>query len=179
MEHRRRLHHLAAHFSGSTPASPAPATPACSSSSSSTEVALPEFSLAEVARHNSRESCWVAIRGEVFDFTRFIDAHPGGARGLLRYAGTDASEVFAELHSQSIFGAFGPEYRIGALVGPGRGEQAEWPGVSPISRGWEGLPGALSDVANTCPAVPSPFPHDAYTGSGCETFRFLWTIADR
>ena len=44
-----------------------------------------------------------------YDFTTFIDEHPGGVRGLLRHAGTDASEVFAELHSQSIFAAFGPK----------------------------------------------------------------------
>ena len=61
--------------------------------------ALPEYTLAEVAQHRTRESCWVVLAGRVYDFTPFIDEHPGGARGLLRYAGTDASEVFAELHS--------------------------------------------------------------------------------
>ena len=38
----------------------------------------------------------VALRGGVYDFTRFVEQHPGGARGLLRHAGTDASDVFAE-----------------------------------------------------------------------------------
>lgn len=70
---------------------------------------MPVFSLEQVAQHRSRQSCWVALHDSVYDFTPFIDDHPGGARGLLRHAGTDASEVFAELHSQSIFAAFGPK----------------------------------------------------------------------
>lgn len=142
---------------------------------------LPQYTLEEVARHDNRDSCWVAIRGHVFDFTSFVDEHPGGGRGLLRHAGTDASEVFAELHTQSIFAEFGPRYRIGTIAHDGRQEQQQtgWTGVSAVSRGWEGLPGALSDVDPACTAVSSPFPHDAYTGTGCESFRFLWTIADR
>ena len=72
-------------------------------------MAEPAFSLEEVAKHRSRQSCWIALHDSVYDFTSFVDEHPGGARGLLRHAGTDASEVFAELHSQSIFAAFGPK----------------------------------------------------------------------
>ena len=40
---------------------------------------------------------------------------PSGARGVLRHAGTDASDAFTELHSQSIFAAFASQYRIGRL----------------------------------------------------------------
>jgi L-lactate dehydrogenase (cytochrome) len=62
------------------------------------------YTLAEVGLHKSRASCWVAIRRHVYDFTSFLELHPCGARELLRHAGTDASDVCAEFHSQSIFG---------------------------------------------------------------------------
>ena len=149
---------------------------------------LARFTLEEVAQHNSRASCWVVLHGQVYDFTDFLPSHPGGERGLLRHAGSDCSDVFAELHSQSIFAAFGPAYRIGELVGSearGAGGDAaadaaeRWGGVAPDARGWAGLPTPLSDVAPTETVLPSPFPHDAFTGNGCETYRFHWAVADR
>jgi cytochrome b involved in lipid metabolism len=141
---------------------------------------LPVFSLAEVAEHRTRRSAWVALHGEVFDFTSFLDAHPGGARGLLRHAGTDASDAFTELHSQSIFAAFAPQHRIGRLAAAeaGPGLPSAWDGVDASSRFWEGL-------AEDEPLVPdaevlkSPFPHGRFTATGLETFRFQWAVADR
>lgn len=31
----------------------------------------------EVAKHNSRESCWIIVHGKVYDVTEFLDEHPG------------------------------------------------------------------------------------------------------
>ena len=55
--------------------------------------ALPEYTLAEVAQHRTRESCWVVLSGSVYDFTPFIDEHPGGADDMRRFRGRDATEV--------------------------------------------------------------------------------------
>lgn len=41
----------------------------------------------EVAKHNSRDSCWVIVSSNVYDVTDFLDNHPGGANVILRYAG--------------------------------------------------------------------------------------------
>lgn len=41
----------------------------------------------EVAKHNSRRSCWVIIAGQAYDVTDFLDNHPGGPSIILRYAG--------------------------------------------------------------------------------------------
>jgi L-lactate dehydrogenase (cytochrome) len=41
----------------------------------------------EVAKHNTRESCWVIIEGQVYDVTDFLEEHPGGASIILRYGG--------------------------------------------------------------------------------------------
>jgi L-lactate dehydrogenase (cytochrome) len=53
----------------------------------------------EVAKHSSRESCWVVIKGRAFDVTNFLDDHPGGAKSLLRYGGKDGTEEYELLHS--------------------------------------------------------------------------------
>ena len=63
----------------------------------------------EVAKHNSRESCWIIVHGKVYDVTDFLDGtpespvfhlsppddgtaeHPGGSRIILKYAGQDAT----------------------------------------------------------------------------------------
>lgn len=48
----------------------------------------------EVSKHRSRESCWVIIRGEVYDMTDFLDQHPGGSQIILKYGGLDATEEY-------------------------------------------------------------------------------------
>ncbi len=153
-------------------------------SSGSVEAAvaeLPVYTLEEVAEHRTRSSCWVALHGDVYDFTPFLNQHPGGARGLLRHAGLDASDAFTELHSQSIFAAFAPRYRIGRLAPPAESSSASapaWDGVGVSSRFWEGLlphEGIVPDAE----VLKSPFPHTKFVATGLETFRFQWAVADR
>lgn len=52
----------------------------------------------ELSGHNSRESCWVAIHGQVYDVTDFLNSHPGGIKSILRWAGKDATEEYEPLH---------------------------------------------------------------------------------
>ena len=47
----------------------------------------------EVQKHNSVESCWVIISGNIYDVTSFINKHPGGRNAILKAAGTDATYV--------------------------------------------------------------------------------------
>ncbi|KAH7141869.1 FMN-dependent dehydrogenase-domain-containing protein [Dactylonectria macrodidyma] len=54
--------------------------------------------IAEVEKHNSRESCWVVIDGNVFDVTEFLNRHPGGSNVILRRAGMDATEEYEQVH---------------------------------------------------------------------------------
>ncbi|KAF9518488.1 hypothetical protein BS47DRAFT_1370996 [Hydnum rufescens UP504] len=59
------------------------------------------LSALEVARHNSRESCWIIIAGFAYDVTEFLGEHPGGAAIILKYAGQDVTEVYESLHPPS------------------------------------------------------------------------------
>jgi len=41
----------------------------------------------ELARHNKVDDAWMAIRGRVFNVTRYMDFHPGGVDELMRGVG--------------------------------------------------------------------------------------------
>ncbi|MEM4461037.1 MAG: cytochrome b5-like heme/steroid binding domain-containing protein, partial [Nanopusillaceae archaeon] len=56
------------------------------------------YTMEEVAKHNSRESCWTVIRGEVYDLTQWIDKHPGGADKILALCGKDGTKAFEKKH---------------------------------------------------------------------------------
>ena len=57
---------------------------------------IPEYSLEEVEIHNSLSECWIVMHQyEVFDVTRFINDHPGGAEQLDEHCGTDATHAFS------------------------------------------------------------------------------------
>ncbi|CAK7564645.1 MAG: hypothetical protein SEPTF4163_002541 [Sporothrix epigloea] len=52
----------------------------------------------EISQHNDRQSCWVIVRGNVFDVTEFLPEHPGGEKIILKYAGRDATAAFDPVH---------------------------------------------------------------------------------
>lgn len=52
---------------------------------------------AEVAKHNTRDSCWVIVNGHAYDVTDFLDQHPGGATVILKYGGKVRPERHAWL----------------------------------------------------------------------------------
>ncbi|KZZ88270.1 Aldolase-type TIM barrel [Ascosphaera apis ARSEF 7405] len=53
---------------------------------------------AEVAKHDSADSCWVIVHGKAYDVTDFLPEHPGGQKIILKYAGKDATEAFEPIH---------------------------------------------------------------------------------
>ncbi|KAL1707114.1 FMN-dependent dehydrogenase-domain-containing protein [Schizophyllum commune] len=56
------------------------------------------WTLEEVKKHNTRESCWVIIKNKVYDVTNFLNDHPGGAAIILKYAGRDATAAYEPIH---------------------------------------------------------------------------------
>lgn len=57
---------------------------------------LPTLPSAEVASHNTAESCYVTVGTKVYDVTRFLDDHPGGAELILEYGGKDVKEIMED-----------------------------------------------------------------------------------
>lgn len=57
------------------------------------------ISMKEVGQHNSlQKGIWVAIQGEIYDVTNFIDAHPGGKNIIIKNAGKDVTELYTPVH---------------------------------------------------------------------------------
>ena len=79
--------------------SPTP-TPIATKKPASTpaSVGAQSYSAAQVAAHNSRESCWSTINGNVYDLTSWIPKHPGGEEAILKLCGTDGSAQFNNKH---------------------------------------------------------------------------------
>src|SRR4051794_14089996 len=69
----------------------------------------------EVARHNTRDDCWVIIAGKVYDITEWAPHHPGGAGIARMYAGKEATAEFGDYHSAQAV-AHMAHFRIGDLV---------------------------------------------------------------
>jgi L-lactate dehydrogenase (cytochrome) len=53
----------------------------------------------ELSKHATKDDCWIAISGIVYDVSRFIDRHPGGPTNLLRFAGSDGTRPYKDIGS--------------------------------------------------------------------------------
>eukprot|EP00544_Gedaniella_sp_CCMP2646_P003650 CAMPEP_0202494032 /NCGR_PEP_ID=MMETSP1361-20130828/10479_1 /ASSEMBLY_ACC=CAM_ASM_000849 /TAXON_ID=210615 /ORGANISM="Staurosira complex sp., Strain CCMP2646" /LENGTH=136 /DNA_ID=CAMNT_0049124423 /DNA_START=37 /DNA_END=447 /DNA_ORIENTATION=+ len=70
---------------------------------STAETKKKEFTLEEISKHNTQGSCWLIIGNlsnggpKVYDVTKYLDDHPGGAEVMLDVAGQDADEFFEDI----------------------------------------------------------------------------------
>jgi cytochrome b involved in lipid metabolism len=63
----------------------------------------------EVAKHNKEGDLWCIIDTAVYDLSKFVDMHPGGASVLLdkKVAGKDATKAFFGLHRSEVLKKYG------------------------------------------------------------------------
>jgi nitrate reductase (NAD(P)H) len=90
------------------------------------------ISIDELRKHDTAESPWFVVNGEVYDGTAFLEGHPGGAQSIISAAGLDASDEFMAIRKYSCpwtsnhvpantstdsetAKAMMPEYHIGSL----------------------------------------------------------------
>jgi L-lactate dehydrogenase (cytochrome) len=59
---------------------------------------MPRINGAEVAKHNSKNDCWIVLDSKAYDVTSFLSEHPGGAPIILKNAGSvSASRAIAQV----------------------------------------------------------------------------------
>jgi cytochrome b involved in lipid metabolism len=63
-----------------------------------TQEAINYYTMQDVSQHNSKDSCWAVVRGEVFDLTQWISRHPGGPEKILNICGKDGTKAFVNKH---------------------------------------------------------------------------------
>ncbi|KAG9249423.1 flavocytochrome c [Emericellopsis atlantica] len=76
-----------------------------------------EFTLEEVAKHNTKEDLWVVVKGVVMDLTNWLDEHPGGPQAIMNFMGRDATEEFEMLHDDEVIPKYAPQQVIGRVKG--------------------------------------------------------------
>ncbi|KAL9139004.1 succinate dehydrogenaase [Amphidinium carterae] len=77
------------------------------------------YSMADVAKHNTKQDCWVVLSGKVLNVTSFLSEHPGGELAILTFAGKDATEEFDMIHPPDVVGKYAPDAVIGMIGAPG------------------------------------------------------------
>lgn len=104
------VHEAAVHHEPAQVAAPVATAPA----EKKAEVdANKEYTLEEVAKHNTEKDCWVVVNGQVLNATDFLKDHPGGKKAILLYAGKDATEEFNMLHNADVVEKYAPYTIIG------------------------------------------------------------------
>lgn len=52
------------------------------------------YTLAQVAAHATREDCWMAIRGQVYDLSAYLPQHPADPSVIQPWCGKDATHAY-------------------------------------------------------------------------------------
>jgi len=60
------------------------------------------YSLCELRKHCTLESCWITCGKKIYDVTEYIKHHPGGVSSMLRYSGgrKDCTDDLFNFHSK-------------------------------------------------------------------------------
>jgi alkylation response protein AidB-like acyl-CoA dehydrogenase/cytochrome b involved in lipid metabolism len=81
------------------------------------KIEMATFTYEEVALHNKKDDIWIVVHDKVYDVTRFLNLHPGGAKQLLGVAGKDATVEFLQAHRPEIINKY-PKLCIGTIQSP-------------------------------------------------------------
>ena len=83
----------------------ASSTPTASPSATPTPTPTPKataepagYTMEKVKANNTASSCWSIIDGNVYDLTRWISSHPGGAGNIISLCGKNGTTEFAAKH---------------------------------------------------------------------------------
>jgi cytochrome b involved in lipid metabolism len=77
-----------------------------------------DFTMDEVAKHNTASDCWAVIGGSIYGLSTWIPVHPGGAGVISPMCGQDGTAAYNGKHGGSASaGAILAKVRIGSLVG--------------------------------------------------------------
>jgi predicted heme/steroid binding protein len=85
-------------------------------------VNLPDYTLSDVSRHNTRDDAWIALFGYVYDVTDWISVHPGGdaiLKGIGKEYSREWKQVSAHRMRRSDIRNLLNKYLVGRYVGSG------------------------------------------------------------
>lgn len=59
---------------------------------------LGELTKEEIAKHNTKDDCWVIMHGVVYNVTSYLEVHPAGAPCIMACAGGDMTIPYEKRH---------------------------------------------------------------------------------
>merc|ERR1712050_156866 len=74
-----------------------------------------KYSLEEVAKHCTKDDCWIVLNGKVFDVSGFLKDHPGGSLPIMACAGRDATSDFNLVHPPNLIDRYAGKMAIGHI----------------------------------------------------------------
>jgi len=78
---------------------------------------LPNYTKADVAKHNTSTDCWIILNtNEVYNVTTFLSIHPAGPSPITPFCGADATTAFNNVGHSSHAVSLEATYLIGNLV---------------------------------------------------------------
>merc|ERR1712079_792530 len=101
----------------------------------------------EVAKHTTKEDCWVVLHNRVLNVTSFLSQHPGGELAILTFAGKDATAEFDMIHPPDVVGKYAPDAIIGE-VGATKPKKAKKGGKAAGGGGGGAAKDKCSKIAN-------------------------------
>eukprot|EP01111_Echinosteliopsis_oligospora_P008868 TRINITY_DN2503_c0_g1_i1.p1 TRINITY_DN2503_c0_g1~~TRINITY_DN2503_c0_g1_i1.p1 ORF type:complete len:200 (-),score=66.69 TRINITY_DN2503_c0_g1_i1:77-595(-) len=114
-----------------------------------------KYTYEEVAKHNSKQDCWIIIHNKVYDVSTYLDDHPGGWEAIVDWAGKDGTEAFEQVCHSDDAKALMPPYYLGEAV-----ESAPLPPPEAAVKGAEHTAEAAKATAeavkDTIPPAVSP-----------------------
>ncbi|XP_037030399.1 cytochrome b5-like [Bradysia coprophila] len=126
-----------------------------------------QYSLAEVAKHNSNKSVWFVIHNNVYDVTEFLNEHPGGEEVLLEQGGRTASEAFEDVGHSSDAREMMKKFKVGEIIESERTTVNErstpdWPQRMPTKK-------TKAPIANGCYRLFWVYSQQLSTDTFCAT----------
>ncbi|MFN4181105.1 MAG: cytochrome b5 domain-containing protein [Candidatus Paceibacteria bacterium] len=87
------------------------------------------LNLEEIAKHNTRNDCYLIIKDSVYSVAGFIDQHPGGANKILEMCGKEATKTFTLIHSNFAWNLLKDFYigKVGQEVSQAQAQSAPLP----------------------------------------------------
>lgn len=72
------------------------------------------LTLLSVAKHNTKNNCYLVINNNVYDVSSYISYHPGGSRVIVSNCGKEVTGLFARIHSNRAWDLLA-KYKIGTV----------------------------------------------------------------
>lgn len=88
-----------------------------------------KISWGELQKHNVESDCWLAVRGKVYNVTKWVQHHPGGVDTIVLNGGRDATQLFEAYHPTKVYAMLNPYY-VGEISA--NAENPDFPPMSPF-----------------------------------------------